>query len=556
MEHTIATHPFSRRLMLGLSATAVGGALVGCSSQSTGSDFGKNTALKVPTHVDPPDVPGQIVSAVDGVPPGYTQLPKKLPTTTKSVPGKGGSFTTFQVNWGAPPRPKAKNKYWQELEKRLGVTYEPTLVPADAYEDKLATMISGGKIADMVFLHTDSANAQRAVQDGAFAELSAVLGGDKIKKYPNLANVPQYQWEASAINNGIYGIPVDLAYVNSLHVYRRDWAEKLGFDAAPKNADEFYQLMTGMSGSKVGSGKTYGFGGYSGGVTQFINAMFKVPNNWSESDGRLTHMIETDEYEQALTYTNKLWRGGAFHPDALSLAEQGAKDRSLFESGTIGCQVASADTWFRSGGLDAVRSKGGEGSDPQLLLPFGHDGGDYAFPSSPGFYAVVAVSAEAASDEKRLAEILSIMNYLRAPFASAEGFFLRFGLEGVNFRYDKDGAPTPITENAANGDVDGLSYTGLVPVAFFYPDDSQHVTDTVHYTEAVTKSSIKDPTVGLFADSSAKVAPKLAELTTDYVNGMVTGRKPLSALKQFRQDWRKQGGDQLRTELQKGIQAG
>src|SRR5690606_24486305 len=133
------------------------------------------------------------------------------------------------------------------LNKRLGVEYKPTLVPADAYDDKLATMISGGEIADMVFLHTESANAQRAIQDGAFAELSDVLGGDKIKDYPNLANVPEHQWKASAINNGIYGIPVDLAYVNSLHVYRRDWAEKLGFDAAPKDADEFYELMTGMS---------------------------------------------------------------------------------------------------------------------------------------------------------------------------------------------------------------------------------------------------------------------------------------------------------------------
>lgn len=555
MNQRFAVRPLSRRAVLGLSATAVAGGLVGCSSPGSSAEFGKNTSLNVPEHVDPPDVAGQIVSKVDGVPPGYTKLAKDLPSSTQGVPGTGGTFTTFQVNWGAPPRPEKQNKYWQELNKRLGVEYKPTLVPADAYDDKLATMISGGEIADMVFLHTESANAQRAIQDGAFAELSDVLGGDKIKDYPNLANVPEHQWKASAINNGIYGIPVDLAYVNSLHVYRRDWAEKLGFDAAPKDADEFYELMTGMSSGKVGDAKCYGFGGYTGGVAGFINAMFRVPNNWAESEGRLQHMIETDEYEQALTFTNKLWRGGAFHPDALSLAGQGAKDRALFESGTTGWQVASADTWYRSGGLEAVRRKGGKGSDPQLLLPFGHDGGDYSFPSSPGFYAIVAVSAEAASKPERLTEILRIMNYLRAPFASSEGFFLRFGIEGVHFDYDQDGAPVPVTENAANGDVDGLSYTGLVPVAFYYPDNPEHVTDTVRYTEAVTESSIKDPTVGLFADSSAKVTPKLTELTTDYVNGIVTGRKPLSALKEFRETWRKQGGDQLRTELEKGLQA-
>lgn len=39
----------------------------------------------------------------------------------------------------------------------------------------------------------------------------------------------------------------------------------------------------------------------------------------------------------------------------------------------------------------------------------------------------------------------------------------------------------------------GLSYTGLMPVAFYYPDDSKHVTDTVHYTETVTKVANRSP---------------------------------------------------------------
>lgn len=539
----------SRRSALGLSVAAVAGSVVGCSSSgSGGGDFGANEKLNVPAFIETPDVEGQITSELDGVPPGYTTLPSPLPKSTEGVPGEGGDFTTFQVNWGPPPQPEGKNAYWQELNKRLGVKYQPTLVPADAYDTKLATMISGGKIPDMVFLHTDSANAQKAIQDGAFAELSGVLGGDKIKEYPNLANVPTHQWEASAVNNGIYGIPVDLAYVNSLHVYREGWAKKLGFDAAPKDADEFYELMTAMTKGKPAKRRTYGFGGYSGGVAAFINAMFRVPNNWSETDGTLVHMIETDEYEQALTYTAKLWKGGAFHPDALSLAEQGAKDRGLFDSGVTGWQVASADNWYRSGALRSAQKKDPAG-DPQLLLPFGHDGGAYAFPSSPGFYAIVAISAEAASDEERLKEILRVMNYLRAPFASEEGFFLRFGLEGTQFSYDDNHAPKPIPDTPASGDADGLSYTGLVPVAFYYPEYEKDVTDTVSYTEDVTKNTVQDPTVGLFAESSAGSAGKLSELVTDYTNGIVSGRKPLSDLKKFREDWKAQGGDQLRTEL-------
>lgn len=545
-----------RRGLFGLAAGAAAVTLGGCSgSDAAGEGFGEHSSVDVPAHVDPAPVEGEIVSKVPGVPPGYTTIPSPLPNATDGVPGSGGEFTTFQVNWGAPPRPEAKNAYWQELNKRLGVKYRPSLVPADAYDTKLSTMLAGGTLPDMIFLHTESANVQQAIKDGAFAELSAVLGGDKIKDYPNLANVPAFQWQASAVNNGIYGVPVDLAYVNALHAYRQDWAKALGHPEPPKNADEFYELMTAMSkGKPVKGRRTFGFGGYSGGVATFINAMFSVPNNWAEKDGSLTNAIETDAFEQALTYTAKLWKGGAFHPDALSLADQGAKDRDLFYNGVTGWQVASADNWFLSGTLRSIAKKD-PGARPELMLPFGHDGGAYTFPASPGYYAIVAVSSAAAKDEKRLEEILRIMNYLRAPIASEEGFFLRYGIEGVQYKLDASGAPQPTGDSAAANDRDAIFYTGLVPVVFYYPQQPSDVKDTVSYTETVTKSSIPDPTVGLFAPSAAKVSAKLDELATDYRNGIVSGRRPMSDLAAYRKDWKAQGGDQLRTELHDALQA-
>lgn len=546
----------SRRAAIGLAASGVvAGALGGCSGNQDAGSFGQNESLQLPVHVEPTPVDGQIVSDVPGVPPALTKLPSPQPKSTSGAPGRGGEFTTFQVNWGAPPKPRGENKYWQELEKRLNVTYEPTLVPADAYESKLATMLAGGKVSDMVFLHTDSANAQQAIKDGAFAELSSVLGGDKITKYPNLAHVPTFQWEASAINNGIYGIPTDLAYVNSLVAYRQDWAEKLGFSEKPANADEFYELMTAMSkGKPAGDRRTFGFGGYTGGVATFINTMFRVPNSWSEDGGALTNMIETDQYEAAIEYTRKLWKGGAFHPDGLSLQEQGAKDRQLFYSGTTGWQVAAGGEFYAAGHLRAMAQKD-KGADPQLLLPFGHDGGEYTFPQSPGFYAVVAISAEAASDEERLDEILQIFNYLRAPRGSEESTFLHWGIEGVHYTLDSSGQPQPASDSTVLNNKDGLKYTGLVPVTFYYPQYPNDVKKVVSYTEEVTRNAIPDPTVGLFAPSLAKVSDKLGEMQTDYINGIVSGRRPMSDLKKYREDWKSQGGDTIRTEFQDALQA-
>ncbi|WP_157683639.1 extracellular solute-binding protein [Microlunatus soli] len=442
-----------------------------------------------------------------------------------------------------------QNEYWQAFNKRVGVDYQPTLVPADAYETKLATMLSGGSVPDMVFLHTDSANAQRAIKDGAFAELSSVLGGDKIKKYPNIAAVPTYQWEVSAVNNGIYGVPVDLAYVNALHVYRRDWARSIGLENGPQNADEFYTLMTEMSKLRQDQ---YGFGGYSDGVAAYLNAAFRVPNNWSNTGGKLINAIETDEFEAALEYTRRLWKGGAFHPDALSLGSKGAEDRALFDSGVTGWQVASADNWYLAGALNAVRVKN-KGAEPELLMPFGHDGGKFAYPASPGFYAVVAISASAAENEDRLDEILRIFNYLRAPIPSEEGFFLRYGIEGVHFTYGKNRVPVSIPDSPAPADRDAMFYTGLVPGVLYYPDPSD-VKASIDYTEAVTKQSVKDPTVGLYAASSADSSAKLDQLRADYVNGIVSGRRPAGDLRKLRADWKMQGGDKVRSELQTALE--
>ena len=39
----------------------------------------------------------------------------------------------------------------------------------------------------------------------------------------------------------------------------------------------------------------------------------------------------------------------------------------------------------------------------------------------------------------------------------------------------------------------------------------------------------------------------------DYVNGIVTGRKPISDIAELRKRWKANGGDKVREELQAGI---
>lgn len=91
--------------------------------------------------------------------------------------------------WGAPPQARDKNAYWKELEKRLNVTYKPTLVASDGYNDKLSTTVASGKVPDLSFVQDNDVAGQRAIADGAYFDLSDTLAGDNVKKWPNLANV-------------------------------------------------------------------------------------------------------------------------------------------------------------------------------------------------------------------------------------------------------------------------------------------------------------------------------------------------------------------------------
>ena len=75
----------------------------------------------------------------------------KLPASFKSVaaiPGKGGKVTAAFISYSAPVTPHDQNLYWQEFEKRLGIIYEPNIIAADSYKEKMAALIAGGDLPD------------------------------------------------------------------------------------------------------------------------------------------------------------------------------------------------------------------------------------------------------------------------------------------------------------------------------------------------------------------------------------------------------------------------
>lgn len=546
----------SRRsaLALGIGAATV---LAGCGNGKRGGgdtvDKGGKLA-KVPTYVAPPRAQGGLYSDVPGVPPGYPVLPDKLFATTEA-PFTGKPVSVLSIAWGNPPSKFSDNRYWQILNEALGVDYAGIFVPFDSYDAKIATTLASGDLPDVTEL-IPSPPADKAIRQGAFADLTEALSGDNIKKYKNLAAIRPDQWKSSAINGRIMGVPIDLPLCDVTWLYRGDWAAKLGYPDVPKTPEEFLTVMAAISKGHPAHKKTYGIGSYGGSfgssTAQFINCMFRVPNEWRlDKDGTLTNQIDTHEYEQAISFTRDLWKAGAFHPDAIALGDQGAKTIDMFTAG---------QTAFVKGGLAGAINEPFvdmwmDNAKIQLLVPPGQDGKGFTFPISTGWYGRSVIPAKAAKDPKRLHEILQVIDYMWAPFGSVERLIGSFGKEGVTYDM-KNGYPVARTDSANANDVVGFE-SWTAPFYYQSPRGKKAIQTAITYCEAMVKSGVANPVASVYSPTSARLSSQMKTLQQDYINQIVTGRRPMSDLKKYRQAWHQRGGDQIISELKRGLhQAG
>jgi putative aldouronate transport system substrate-binding protein len=258
------------------------------------------------------------------VPDAYTKMPE-LFKSTDGVPGSGGKVTAMVMVYGAPPPPKDQNKYWQGLDERLGVSWEPILVPNSSYGEKATAIIASGDMPDMFYLNYNQTLSPLAkfVQQGAFLDLTPYVTGDAVKEYPNLASFPDFMWEATMMDGKIYGVPCPSGRSGQVPAYRTDWSNKL-IGGMPTDATSFHDVLVGMAKNDPdgnGSADTWGLGRYSSDWDMGIfYPMFRVPNGWRvNDDGSFTHRVETDEYRMAIEFMAQLFKDGAFHPDSAAM---------------------------------------------------------------------------------------------------------------------------------------------------------------------------------------------------------------------------------------------
>lgn len=544
----------NRRSFLSMAAltgvfAATGGALASCSGGGSGSAGGSGSgggggaAAKLPTYVPFKKIKPDLPSTTDGVQPAFFKYPSKLVKTVDSPPGKGKTLEAMVLSYSVVP---AKSTYTDAVNKALNTTVKFDAVPEQDYAQRFSTVVAGGSLPDTILIpFADNLPSIGAFLKAKCVDLSKYVSGDAVKKYPNLAAIPTIAWKNARVNGSIYGMPISRGIFGRAPFYRKDIVEKRGV-ALPTTADEFMKFCKEFTNHAVGE---YAIAGFSAGaisplVLILISAMFHVPNQWREKDGKLTYYIETDEFKESVAYTKKLWDAGVFYPDTPSMNSVKAGD--LFTAGKCIIQENGDAGWS---GLQI----NGEKVNPDFLagaIPaFGAKGGPGSTWFRPGAFGYSVITNGA---KDRVEEILAIMNYLAAPFGSEEYNLINFGVKGVDYN-DSPAGPLK-TAQGTKEIATTYNYVAAPEQVLFDPANVDKVIKPHYEWETkVVKHGAKDPTVGLYSETASRsLAPILTQIN-DTITSVVVGRKSMSDLSQTVDAWNAGGGKQITAEYEKAL---
>jgi putative aldouronate transport system substrate-binding protein len=538
----------TRRALLagasGVAALAAGGGLSGCSSKTDAkaNTAAKNESVKVPAYVPykgvTPDLPG----TKQGVQDAFRHWPKENPKSVEDKPGTGKeSITGFaNIYYAIPPGPP-KNTFWAGLNKRLGVDLKLQMVPNADFDQKFATAIAGGSLPDVMEMRV-VANFPSLLEK-EFAPLDDYIGGDAIKDYPNLANLPTDAWNDGIYNGHIYGIPIPRAVIGHYNFIRQDIFEAKGLSPDPKGYDELMSTAKALTNPKK---RVWAFGTV-GQPQTLLASMNGEPNGWRNDGGKLTNAYETDEYKQSITDLIAMWKSGVIHPNAFDTSQP---FKQLFNSGT--CAINAGDGY--AGWTQYTQDNA---SNPKfklgLMKEYNRDGSALAHwhYGTGRFYEFNALKKQ--SDPNKIKLILRVLNWLAAPFGTEEYLYATYGQEGVDHKINSHGDPV-LTKTGQNNTVIPIRYLAGPPTVIYQPGRPQDA-DTMHkYESAEVPTGIKDPTNGLFSNTSATKNATISKNFTDGINQIIQGRQPISELDSLLKAWRSGGGDQIRNEYQEQLQ--
>jgi len=502
----------------------------------------------VPFQGPPPDVAG----SPDGlVPPAYLSYPANPPRSVQQPVGNGEEVTAVTYTTQAPPTPAEQNPAWQRVNQELGLNVKLPLTQLADYPTKLNTIISSGQLPDLLSLGAGNglgiANLPDFLQSQC-TDLTALVGGDAIKAYPNLANLPPYAWRNAVFNNRIYAVPSVRASVSSAILFGKGRLLDTVGGITFKSGDDFLSALKQLSAS----GAQYGLGATSGapangipGIATYFLESFAAPNVWRLSNGKLTKDWETQEFKDAIAYVRKLWDAGVIHPDSPTMSVNQAAQAfyagkyALWSNGL----VIGDTVWNRANVQDPNFSMRAVPPFPASTTakPVHHLG------SGANLLTVMKKTSE---DQAK--KLLGLLNYVSAPFGTQEYLTMWYGLEGVEFDFNDNHNPVVSSKGQTDLFIPWPN-VGAAPSVLYNASSADYARVMSRDVATIEGMGISNPVVGLYSQTNAQRAASLNQTMGDGLLGIIFGRTEISAYDQLVSDWRSQGGDQIRSEFERAL---
>jgi putative aldouronate transport system substrate-binding protein len=348
-------------------------------------------------------------------------------------------------------------------------------------------------------------------------------------------------------------VPLVRPAFNNITYFNKTHFDAIGA-AQPKSADDFRRIILeltrpqenrwGIAGLAPGYGLVYDGHGECPQL-----AMFGAPNNWAvDSAGKFTKDIETEAFKAALGWVRDLYAAGAYYPDILSQTTQ----RSNFLAGKV--SIITTGWGSYSNLLWDPGKKLSPPVDVRTLQPFSADGSSKPiWHRSLGFNGLTGVKK---GSPARIKELLGILNYMAAPFGSQEFHLLNYGVADVDHTLDDGGNPvlTPRGQTETNI-YGGWRYLSTPMPVLFDPGDAEFARVAHAAEESWVPVLVNDPSLGLYSETDTAKSAQLTSQFFDGIGDVVTGRSALSRLDDLLADWRRAGGDQMRTEFEKAYAA-
>ena len=447
-----------------------------------------------------------------------------------------------------------QNPAWQQVNTQLGVTVKMNIVALSDQNTRLATLIAGDDLPDIIHMNSGWAGAPNLPQfaEVKCADLTPYLSGDAIKEYPNLAAIPTTAWKHTVYNAKILAIPIHRPAVTSLLFRNKTvWDQEIGSDVLPNTADDFKRMLIQMTRPDQ---QRWGYGAYVAPVTGValdiatFSRLFGAPNSWRlDSNGKLLNTRETPEYRAAVAYMRDIWSAGVFDPDGPSWPGVVPAQEAMIGGKTVTMSHSMAyynDLWRR-----------GSKTDPPVLFraiaPFASDGA-----SKPVYHfgtRIIGTTALKKAAPDRIKELLSIMNWLAAPFGSQESLLLEYGLPDVDYKLDDRANPIPTDRGIQDSGYVPWRYIAQHPFTQYQADLPGYALQVQADTQAHVPFGIEDPTLGLYSITTSAKGVSLTQQFTEGTVDIVLGRRPMQDFDTLVQTWRSGGGDQIRQEFQQAL---